>query len=196
MADDPRDKKREDYLKWDEYFMSLAFLSAQRSKDPELQVGACIVNEEDGRNIVVSLGYNGMPILPTREPPINNDDVFSWKRKHKSEYDNKHLYVCNATMNAIVNKNSADIKGCTIYLSNFPCNESAKLIIQSGIKKVVFCWNKKWETPTPSMQASLKMLQEARVRIVQHIPERMEIVINFSHHKHMMPNGAQLVTKL
>ena len=50
--------KRTDYLSWDEYFMGIAFLSAQRSKDPSTQVGACIVNEDKR---ILSVGYNGMP---------------------------------------------------------------------------------------------------------------------------------------
>ena len=51
--------KRKDYLSWDEYFMGLAILSAERSKDPSTQVGACIVDEN---NKIVSVGYNGAPI--------------------------------------------------------------------------------------------------------------------------------------
>ena len=50
--------KREDYISWDEYFMGIALLSARRSKDPNTQVGACIVN---GRNKIMSVGYNGFP---------------------------------------------------------------------------------------------------------------------------------------
>ncbi|MBO5928656.1 MAG: hypothetical protein J6Q42_01400, partial [Clostridia bacterium] len=51
--------KREGYLSWDEYFMGVALLSAQRSKDPGTQVGACIVGQD---NKILSVGYNGMPI--------------------------------------------------------------------------------------------------------------------------------------
>lgn len=51
--------KREDYISWDEYFMGIALLSAMRSKDPNTQVGACIVNQN---NKIMSVGYNGLPI--------------------------------------------------------------------------------------------------------------------------------------
>ena len=51
--------KREDYINWDEYFMGIALLTAMRSKDPNSQVGACIVSPE---NKILSLGYNGMPM--------------------------------------------------------------------------------------------------------------------------------------
>ena len=50
--------KRKDYITWDEYFMGIAELSAERSKDPNTQVGACIVNDE---NKILSIGYNGFP---------------------------------------------------------------------------------------------------------------------------------------
>ena len=51
-------EKRKDYISWDEYFMGIAQLSAMRSKDPNTQVGACIVSKE---NKILSMGYNGFP---------------------------------------------------------------------------------------------------------------------------------------
>uniref|UniRef100_A0A8C6AYR6 Deoxycytidylate deaminase n=1 Tax=Monodon monoceros TaxID=40151 RepID=A0A8C6AYR6_MONMO len=113
-------KKRDDYLEWPEYFMAVAFLSAQRSKDPNSQVGACIVNAE---NKIVGIGYNGMP-------NGCSDDLLPWRRTAESILDTKYPYVCHAELNAIMNKNSADVKGCTMYVALFPCNECAKLIIQ------------------------------------------------------------------
>ncbi|XP_016075973.1 PREDICTED: deoxycytidylate deaminase isoform X2 [Miniopterus natalensis] len=121
-------KKREDYLEWPEYFMAVAFLSAQRSKDPNSQVGACIVNAE---NKIVGIGYNGMP-------NGCSDDLLPWRRTAERKLDTKYPYVCHAEMNAIMNKNSADLKGCAIYVALFPCNECAKLIIQVS-KKLYSC---------------------------------------------------------
>uniref|UniRef100_A0A3P9AD18 dCMP deaminase n=1 Tax=Esox lucius TaxID=8010 RepID=A0A3P9AD18_ESOLU len=115
-------KKREDYLEWPEYFMAVAFLSAQRSKDPSSQVGACIVNPE---NKIVGIGYNGMP-------NGCDDDLLPWSRYADDRLDTKYPYVCHAELNAIMNKNSADVKGCSMYVALFPCNECAKLIIQAG----------------------------------------------------------------
>ncbi|XP_045444936.1 deoxycytidylate deaminase isoform X2 [Pipistrellus kuhlii] len=123
MSDVPC-KKREDYLEWPEYFMAVAFLSAQRSKDPNSQVGACIVNAE---NKIVGIGYNGMP-------NGCSDDLLPWRRTAERKLDTKYPYVCHAELNAIMNKNSADVKGCTIYVALFPCNECAKLIIQVSEK--------------------------------------------------------------
>nr|XP_044997626.1 deoxycytidylate deaminase isoform X2 [Jaculus jaculus] len=124
MSDDVSCKKRDDYLEWPEYFMAVAFLSAQRSKDPNSQVGACIVNAE---NKIVGIGYNGMP-------NGCSDDLLPWRRTAQSKLDTKYPYVCHAELNAIMNKNSADVKGCSMYVALFPCNECAKLIIQAGRK--------------------------------------------------------------
>ncbi|XP_039302061.1 deoxycytidylate deaminase isoform X4 [Solenopsis invicta] len=112
-------------IDWDDYFMATAFLSAKRSKDPNTQVGACIVNND---NRIVGTGYNGMP----------NGCEFPWNRVPRTYIQSKHLYECHAEMNAIMNKYSSDLRNCTMYTSIFPCNECAKIIIQSGIKEVIY----------------------------------------------------------
>ena len=123
-------KKREDYIKWDEYFMGIALLSAKRSKDPSTQVGACIVSEE---NKIVGIGYNGFPIGC-------DDDNLPWG--NKGEFvDTKYPYVCHAELNAILNS-TKNLKDCRIYVALFPCNECAKAIVQSGIKKVIYLSDK------------------------------------------------------
>ena len=101
--------KRKNVLSWDEYFMSMAHLSALRSKDPNTQVGACIVNPEKR---VVGLGYNGFP-------KGCNDDDFPWDRKGEF-LETKYPYVVHAELNAILNS-IQDLKNCTIYVSLFPC---------------------------------------------------------------------------
>ena len=119
-------EKRNDYISWDEYFMMVAKVSALRSKDPNTQVGACIVNDDKK---IVSCGYNGSPIG-------FNDDNMPWDRD--GDFINtKYAYVCHAELNAILNSN-ADLRGTTIYVDLFPCNECAKAIIQAGIKKVIY----------------------------------------------------------
>eukprot|EP01084_Bolivina_argentea_P315504 546610_1 len=125
--------KRQDYLDCNEYFLSLAVLSAMRSKDPSTQVGACIVNKQKR---IVGIGYNGFP-------KGCSDDILPWNRKsNKGPNGTKYPYVCHAEVNAILNKNSADCNQCIIYVSMFPCNECAKIIIQSGIKSVVYICDK------------------------------------------------------
>lgn len=114
-------------LSWNEYFMSIASLSARRSKDPSTRVGACIVNP---KNRIVGVGYNGMP--------NGLDDVFSWQREGE---DTKYKYVVHAELNAILNS-IKDLDECIIYTTLFPCSECAKAIVQSGIKKVLYLSDK------------------------------------------------------
>jgi dCMP deaminase len=122
--------KRNDYISWDEYFMGVASLSALRSKDDSSQVGACIVNQ---KNHIIGIGYNGFPTgIDDNELPWNREGSF---------LDTKYAYVVHAEPNAILNS-SVDLDGSRMYVTLFPCNECAKLIIQSGIKEVIFLEDK------------------------------------------------------
>ena len=139
-------------ISWDEYFMGIAVLSAMRSKDPNTKVGACIVDDD---HKVVSIGYNGMPAgVPEEE--------LSWNKGEG--LDSKYLYVCHAEFNAILNtRNGSSVKGGTLYVTLFPCNECAKAVIQTGIKEIVYVENKYQDTD--GVKASLKMLNLAGVKI-------------------------------
>ena len=123
--------KRKDYLSWDEYFMGLALLSAERSKDPSTQVGACIVNDDLK---IVSVGYNGAP------RGYDDDKDMIWDREGDF-LNTKYAYVCHSELNAILNSD-VPVKGCKLYVTLFPCNECAKVIIQSGIKEIVYLSDK------------------------------------------------------
>ncbi len=156
--------KRSDYLTWDEYFMGVALLSSYRSKDPNTQVGACIVN---GNNKIMSVGYNGFPVGCS-------DDEFPWEREGEA-YDTKYPYVCHAELNAILNNAGADLHDCRIYVALFPCNECAKAIIQCGIKEVVYLSDK--YADTPMIRASKRMFHAAGVKLRKLSPRRDRIVI-------------------
>ena len=145
--------KRENTLTWDEYFVGLAHLSALRSKDPNTQVGAAIIDEN---HRVVSVGYNGFP-------KGCSDDEFPWSRSG-GVLNSKYAFVVHAELNAILNS-PRSVSGCTIYVSLFPCNECAKAIIQSGIKRIVYESDKYADTETTI--ASKKMLQAAGIELVQ-----------------------------
>lgn len=145
--------KRSDVLTWDEYFMGLAHLSAYRSKDPSTQVGACIVSSDLK---VVGIGYNGFP-------KGVSDDEFPWEREGEF-METKYPYVVHAELNAILNSNT-DLRGCSIYVSLFPCNECAKAIIQSGIARIAYESDK--YADTDSVKASKRMLHAAGVELVQ-----------------------------
>lgn len=147
------EEKRKDVLTWDEYFMGLAHLSALRSKDPNTQVGAAIVDEN---HRVVSVGYNGMP-------KGCSDDVFPWSREG-ALLQTKYAFVVHAELNAILNS-KYPVSGCTLYVSLFPCNECAKAIIQAGIRRIVYESDKYQNTDNTI--ASRRMLKAAGIELVQ-----------------------------
>ena len=139
-----------------------------RSKDPSTQVGACIVNENKR---IVGIGYNGFPVGC-------GDDELPWNRKSKKGVNHtKYPYVCHAELNAILNINSSDCQGCTMYVVLFPCNECAKLIIQSGIRKIIFICDK--YAHTDSVIASKRMMKMAGIEFEQYFPQKKSINITF-----------------
>lgn len=154
--------KRTDYITWDEYFMGVAKLAGLRSKDPNSQVGSCIVSPN---NKILSMGYNGFPMgCP--------DDEFPWEREGEP-LDTKYVYVTHSELNAILNYRGGSLEGAKIYVSMFPCNECAKAIIQSGIKEIIYGEDK--YPGTPSVIASKKMLNAAGVRYRRYVPTGREI---------------------
>ncbi|MDD3122928.1 MAG: dCMP deaminase family protein [Candidatus Izemoplasmatales bacterium] len=145
--------KRTNYISWDEYFMGVAHLSSLRSKDDSSQVGACIINQ---KNRIVGIGYNGFPIGC-------EDNDFPWERE--GDYlDTKYPYVVHAEPNAILNS-SVDLEGSKMYVTLFPCNECAKLIIQSGIKEVIYLEEK--YDGTPQDIAAKRLFNAAKVKYRQ-----------------------------
>lgn len=160
-------KKRQDYISWDEYFMGVALLSARRSKDPNTQVGACIVN---GQHKIVGAGYNGLPAGC-------DDDEFPWN-KQGNFLETKYPYICHAELNAILNNIGMDLKGCKIYTALFPCNECAKAIIQSGITEIIFLSDKYAGTDTA--KASRMMLDRAGVTCRKVNANIQSLVLSFN----------------
>ena len=105
--------KRKDYISWDEYFMGVALLAAQRSKDPNTQVGACIVSGDEssyGKNVIISTGYNGFPLGCS-------DDVFPWEREGGEPNSTKYPFVVHAELNAILNAHGKSLIGTKIYVA-------------------------------------------------------------------------------
>ncbi len=159
--------KRSGYISWDDYFMAVALLSAQRSKDPNTQVGACIVN---GQKRIVGVGYNGFPTGCS-------DDTLPWHREGDF-LDTKYPYVCHAELNAILNNVPGNLTGCTIYTALFPCNECAKVIIQVGIREVVYLSDK--YADTDSVRASRRMFDQAGLVCRQLVPASPAVTIRLS----------------
>ena len=142
--------KREDYIRWDEYFMGISKLAGMRSKDPNTQVGACIVGQD---NKILSMGYNGFP-------NGCSDEDFPWERDGDM-LDTKYAYVTHSELNAILNFRGGSLAGSKLYVSLFPCNECAKAIIQCGIKTVIYDSDK--YAGTPGNIAAKRMFDAAGV---------------------------------
>ena len=156
--------KREDYISWDQYFMGIALMSAHRSKDPNTQVGACIV---DQNNKILSIGYNGMP-------RGCNDDEMPWERDGEM-LDTKYAYVCHAELNAILNYGGGSLEGAKVYVTLYPCNECAKAIIQCGIKEVIYKSDKYMDSAATI--ASKRMFDMAGVNYRQYVSGGRNLVI-------------------
>lgn len=157
---------RKDYINWDDYFMGIAILSSMRSKDPNTQVGACIVNDDKR---IVGVGYNGLP-------KGCEDTDFPWEREGDF-LDTKYPYVCHAELNAILNSTKS-LKNCTIYVALFPCNECAKAIIQSGIREIVYLSDKYVKTDVNI--ASKKLLDTAGVKYRRLETKTESLTLNFN----------------
>ncbi|KAJ1346307.1 hypothetical protein KIN20_001064 [Parelaphostrongylus tenuis] len=159
--------KRNDYLSWEDYFMAVAKLASMRSKDPITQVGCTIVNRE---NKIIGTGYNGFPV------GISDDDL-PWTKGNANPLENKHTYVVHAEMNAIINKIMNNIEGCTLYTTLMPCNECAKMIIQSRLAEVVFLHDRQgsWQ-----FDATKRMFDLAGVKYRRFETKRESVTVKFS----------------
>ena len=160
-------EKRKDYITWDDYFMGVALLAAERSKDPSTQVGACIVDTD---NRILSTGYNGFP-------HGCSDDEFPWNR-NENEGETKYQFVVHAELNAILNSRGKNLTGSKLYVALFPCNECAKAIIQAGVSEVVYLSDK--YRNTPSTIASRRMLDAAGVKLTRIKPTKSSIVLKLT----------------
>ena len=159
--------KREYYISWDEYFMGVALISAKRSKDPNTQVGACIV---DNDNKIVGIGYNGFP-------KGCSDDDLPWGNKGDF-LETKYPYACHAELNAILNSTGKNVKNCRVYATLFPCNECAKAIIQAGITEVIYLSDKYKDTDI--VKASKFMFDKANVKYRYLGSKRESLLISFN----------------
>ena len=158
--------QRKDYINWDEYFMGIAFLSAKRSKDPNTQVGACIVSQD---NKILSMGYNGFP-------NGCSDEDFPWNRESADPYDNKYFYTTHSELNAILNYRGGSLEGSKLYVTLFRCNECAKALIQSGIRTVIYAEDR--YASTSATRASKRMLRAAGVEFYPYEPSGRRIELD------------------
>lgn len=165
--------KRKDYLSWDEYFISIAALTAMRSKDPNTQVGACIASAD---NRVLSVGYNGAP-------NGFDDDEFPWAREG-NPIDTKYPYVCHSELNAILNfrGNMRELQTARIYVYYFPCVKCSQAIIQAGIKEVIYLHDFDHTSKDVEVEASIRMFKQCGIKYRQFKPtNRKEIILKLEN---------------
>ncbi len=162
------DTKREKYISWDEYFMGIALISSLRSKDPNTQVGSCIVNSD---NKIIGIGYNGLP-------KGCSDDDFPWGNSGDF-LQTKYPYTCHAELNAILNSIGTSLENYKIYTTLFPCNECTKALIQVGIKDIIYLSDK--YSDTDIVKASKRMLNTANVTFTKFEANRKDLLISFEN---------------
>lgn len=148
-------KPRPNRISWDECFMRMAYIIAERSKDPSTQAGAILVNQS---NVIIGAGYNGWP------RGIEDEDDLPWEREGELD-KTKYPYVCHAEENAIYNANGSTHNG-KIYCTLFPCNECAKTIIQTGVKEVIYDSDK--HAALTEFKISRRLLKLAGVKTRQY----------------------------
>ncbi|CAN6464766.1 unnamed protein product [Victoria cruziana] len=163
--------KRKRYLSWDDYFMAIAFLSAKRSKDPNRQVGACLVSQN---GVILGIGYNGFP-------RGCSDDELPWAKISLTgnPLETKYPYVCHAEVNAILNTNHASAAGQKLYVTMFPCNECAKIIIQSGVSEVIY-FIEKLSKLDAAYIASQRLLSMAGIKVLSLSPPSFSFPFSFT----------------
>ncbi|MBU2612508.1 MAG: CMP deaminase [Nanoarchaeota archaeon] len=142
-------------VNWDDYFMSMAYLAAMKSKDESTHIGAVVVGPN---NEIKTTGYNSFV-------RGLNDNI-----KARQEKPEKYYWFEHAERNAIYNATliGTSLKGCKIYTNGIPCMDCARGIIQAGITEVII--DKKWDEKNPDIWKkhagrSIAMFKEVGVKI-------------------------------
>jgi dCMP deaminase len=119
---------------------------------------------------IVGVGYNGFPTGCS-------DDTLPWQREGDF-IDTKYPYVCHAELNAVLNSVPGNLFGCSIYTALFPCNECAKVIIQAGIREVIYLSDK--YADTDSVRASRRMFDQAGITYRQLRPNTSVVTVHLT----------------
>lgn len=153
--------------------MGIAILASKRSKDPSTQVGAVIVTPDKR---IVGVGWNGMP---KAKFGWDNDSALPWSKDSQDPLENKYMYVVHAEPNAIFHS-SESVRGCTMYLTWFPCSDCAKAIAQSGIKKLVYLEENATERYKTSMEGAKRIFSVSGLEFEKYSGDRTSLSIDFS----------------
>jgi len=159
---------KSDIITWDDFFMGVCKLAAERSRDPSTAVGCCIV---DDFNNIVGVGFNGLP-------RGCDPNLFPWDREG-GFLDTKYAYISHSETNALDNADRSKVRGSRLYVSLFPCNECSKRIIQNGIKEVIFLSDKYHNTD--AAEASRRLLVAAGIKTRQFVCNRHQVILDLEH---------------
>lgn len=142
-------------ISWDDYFMTMVYLVAMRSKDESTHIGAVIVGPN---NEIRATGYNSFP--------RGIDDTVP----ERQERPEKYFWFAHGEINAVVQAAMVGIPigGCKIYTNCMPCTGCAKYLINAGIKEVIVdeAWDannaEKW---IDEARRSREMFNESKVKV-------------------------------
>ena len=140
-------------IEWDDYFMNVAILTSLRSKDKNTKVGSVLV---DKCNRIIGCGYNGLPskIDESQFPTVND--------KNLPYNETKYAYVIHSEMNALLNCTVYDLSDSKLYVTLLPCCDCVKVLLQKGIKEIIYLSDKHHDDP--HYVASRKLLDAANVK--------------------------------
>lgn len=156
-------------MSWDEYFMSIAYLTSKRSTCLRRSVGAIIVKDRH----ICSSGYNGAP------SGMDHCLDIGCLREKMNIPSGKNHEICrgvHAEQNAILQAamHGINIKDSVLYCTTHPCTQCAKMIINVGIRKIYYCENY-------VDQLAKEIFDQSTVHIEQIDPNRIDIFLRKSH---------------
>lgn len=137
------------------YFMKQAVAEAKKSEDPNTQVGAIFVANDGITSVIIGSGYNHFPVK----------NVFPTIREGSAE-NTKYPYIIHAEQDAlfsIIDKGEWGVHDAdTLYVTLFPCSNCAKLLVQAGVKHIVYL-NDKYDG-TPDNIAAKRLLDKCNIK--------------------------------
>lgn len=137
-------------LELDSRYLRMAFIWAENSYCRRRKVGALIVKDK----MIISDGYNGTPA--------------GFENVCEDENDLTKAYVLHAEANAItkIARSSNNSDGATLYVTDSPCIECSKLIIQAGIRRVVYARDYR-------LSDGINLLRRANIEVI-HLPDSLQ----------------------
>ena len=138
-------------MNWRKYLYGFAVWAAKKSKDPSTQVGAAAVGPD---NELLETGYNGLARGVEDKP-------------ERMQRPQKYLWTAHAEENLVTTAARKRLKGSTVYVTHLCCARCARMLINSGVSRIV-CGDGKTNMPQEEFDIAVEMLLEAGVDLVHH----------------------------